>query len=203
MPEGEEENIYEVMKAHMRRQKEELEAKNAAAKASGGKPLAGRPGPVRPAAPPAPPPVELVKNLGDMAAVWEGARNWLGAHARYLESVLGHCCGVTSIDRETGEAVVRVPVTQRGFTNEKARTKIEEALRAVTGLGLKVVLAFSEEVTPPPAPLEAGGGQTQASRRIPPEVEEAVKQQPVIQKLMKALDAHVTQIEMVEGEDGN
>src|SRR5262249_6600818 len=131
-----EENIYEVMKAHMRRQKEELEAKNAQLRQQQRANQYGRPGPNRPAAAPAnePPPVEKVADASDLPAVWTATRKYLQQNARYLESVLGHCCKVEFLDQATGEAALLVPAVQRGFTNEKARAKIEEGIRAVTGL---------------------------------------------------------------------
>jgi hypothetical protein len=203
--EGDEENIYEVMKAHMRRQKEELEAKNAAARQQAR--TTGRPGPGG-AAPPPPKPAEpeRVANVTDSAAVWAAARRWLSANARYLESVLGHCCGVESLNPDTGEATLRVPANQRGFTNEKARAKIEEALRAVTGLGIKLAVNITEDAPPPAGanvPPGTPTGPTQAAQRVPPEIVEAVKQQPVIQQLMKTLDATVVQVELLGAGEGD
>jgi hypothetical protein len=197
--EGDEENIYEVMKAHMRRQKEELEAKNAAARQHAR--TAGRPGPGG-AAPPKPPEPERVSNLADTAAVWAAARRWLSANARYLESVLGHCCSVETLHPDTGDATLRVPANQRGFTNEKARAKIEEALRAVTGVGVKLALTITDDPAPPPgAAAGTPAAPTQAAQRVPPEIIEAVKQQPVIQQLMKSLDATIVQVELLGAGD--
>lgn len=199
--EGDEENIYEVMKAHMRRQKEELEAKNAQNRQNARQQArtVGRPGPGGAAPPPKPAAPERVANVTDTAAVWAAARRWLSENARYLESVLGHCCGVESINPDTGEATLRVPANQRGFTNEKARAKIEEALRSVTGLPIKLGVNITDD-PPPPAGANLPGtptGPTQAAQRVPPEIVEAVKQQPVIQRLMKSLDATVVQVELL------
>jgi hypothetical protein len=185
-----EENIYEVMKAHMRRQKEELDAKNLAAKQP--RP-AGRPGPHVP--PPAP---EPAVNPADLPAVWAATRRWLHANAGYLERVLGHCCSVAGLDAATGDATLHVPANQRGFTNERARLKIEEALRAVTRLPIKLVLHFTASTAPPPPPANAPDLATQ---RIPPELLAAVKDQPLVKQLMKTLDATVVQIEMLNIND--
>jgi hypothetical protein len=201
--EGDEENIYEVMKAHMRRQKEELEAKNAAARQQAR--TAGRPGPGGAAPPPQKPAApERVTNLADTAAVWAAARRWLSANARYLESVLGHCCSVETLHPDTGEATLRVPANQRGFTNEKARAKIEEALRSVTGLPVKLAINITDDPAPPPGSGAPGtpAAPTQAAQRVPPEIVEAVKQQPVIQQLMKKLDATVVQVELLGAGEG-
>ncbi len=123
-----EESIYEQMKATMRRQKEEQDAKNAAMKQQRGPAQYGRPGPV--AVKPAEEAViERVSDVTDLAAVWGATRRHLNTTARYLESVLGHCCRVGGLNRETGETVLVVPGNQKGFTNEKARAKIEECLR--------------------------------------------------------------------------
>jgi hypothetical protein len=202
--EGDEENIYEVMKAHMRRQKEELEAKNAQMRQQAR--TAGRPGPGGAAPPPKAAEPERVANVTDTAAVWAATRRWLAANAPYLERVLGHCCGVESLNPDTGEATLRVPANQRGFTNEKARAKIEEALRAVTGLGIKLAVNITEDAPPPGGanvPPGTPTGPTQAAQRVPPEIVEAVKQQPVIQQLMKTLDATVVQVELLGAGEGD
>ena len=199
------------MKAHMRRQKEELDAKNAQLKKDRG-PQYGRPGPNgnRPNTPPpadTPPPTEKVSNPSDLPALWSAARNYLQGAARYLESVLGHCCNIISLDPATNEATLLVPFVQRGFTNEKARAKIEEALRAVTALPLKLTLQISEETAAPPNtnpndPTTTGPGAPAATaQRISPEVIEAIKEQPIIKQLMKSLDATVVHIELLNTDE--
>jgi hypothetical protein len=198
--EEQEENIYEVMKSHMLRQKQELEARNAAMRQQAGRPGA-RPGPWGGGQPreAAQPTFEKVRDVTDLNAVWAAARSYLQSVARYLDSVLGHCCTVGSLNPETGEAVLQVPASQRGFTNEKARAKIEEALRVVTGLGVKLAVEFSleEQKAPPPADGSQPGVAGVAANRVPAEVLEAVKQQKVVQELMKRLDASVTNVEML------
>jgi hypothetical protein len=193
-----EENIYEVMKGHMRRQKEELEARNAAMRQQAGR-MGGRPGPAGQSREPAKPTFDKVRDVTDLHAVWAATRNYLASVARYLDSVLGHCCSVGSLNPETGEAVLLVPATQRGFTNEKARAKIEEALRVVTGLGIRLTVEFSQEEqkAPPPADGSQPGVAGVAANRVPAEVLEAIKQQKVVQELMKKLDASVTNVEML------
>jgi hypothetical protein len=196
-----EENIYEVMKGHMRRQKEELEARNAAMRQQGGR-MSGRPGPWgagNQPREPVQPTFEKVRDVTDLNGVWAAARNYLQSVARYLDSVLGHCCTIGSLNPQTGEVVLLVPSTQRGFTNEKARAKIEEALRVVTGLGIKLAVEFSleEQKAPPPADGSQPGVAGVAANRVPAEVLEAVKQQKVVQELMKKLDASVVNVEML------
>ncbi|HUO10473.1 MAG TPA: hypothetical protein VM008_19365 [Phycisphaerae bacterium] len=201
-----EENIYEVMKAHMRRQKEELEAKNAQLRQQ--QRAAGRPGPGnRPpaAATPEQPVIQKVADLADLPAIWSATRQYLHSAARYLESVLGHCCKIHSLDPATNDAVLLVPAVQRGFTNEKARAKIEEALRAVTDRPLKLTLQISDEE---PTPTQSSTLSPQSSsapaataQRIPPEVIEAVKEQPLVKQLMKNLDATVVHIEMLNTDE--
>jgi len=195
-----EENIYEVMKQHMRRKQEEIEAKNAQIRAqrTGG----GRPAPAQPAAPAGPLPVEKAGDLSDLNGVWRAARNYLLANARMLESVLGGCTRVTGLTTDPAEVVLEVPKTQERFTNDKARAKLEEALRSVTELPLRLRVEF---VDPPrgvtPAGMQPGGPGPSApaatAQRVPPEVIEAVKKQPIVQELMKKLDATVTQVEML------
>ncbi|HVX86229.1 MAG TPA: hypothetical protein VH253_15710 [Phycisphaerae bacterium] len=188
-----EENIYEVMKAHMRRQKEELDAKNLAAKQQSRAP--GRPG-AQPPAPPAAP--EPAVNPADLPAVWAAARRWLQANASYLERVLGHCCSVAALDPATGDALLHLPANQRGFANERARLKLEEALRAVTRLPIKLALHFTASTAPPPPPANTPDLATQ---RIAPELLAAVKDQPLVKQLMKNLDATVVHIEMLNTND--
>lgn len=214
VPEEQEENIYEVMKAHMRRQKEELDAKNAAMRAqqrAGGMGVGqGRPGPMgsRPVGPvpQAAMEIEKVADVTDLGAVWSAARRHLNGAARYLESVLGHCCRVESLNAETGETVLSVPKNQGGFTNEKARAKIEESLRAVTGLGIRLTVhVLEEESGPQPGEGSRAGNMPGApaatAQRVPPEVIEAVKAQPVVQELMKRLDASVVHVEMLNTDE--
>jgi hypothetical protein len=194
----EEENIYEVMKGHMRRQKEELEAKNAELRQARGAGY-GRPGP---AAVSSGPVVEKVADVGDMARVWGAVRTYLASGARYLDSVLGHCSRLETLNRETGEAVLMVPANQQGFTNEKARLKIEEALKAVTGLPVKLAVRFGEEegkAAERSNVAAAAGGGGPAATRVAPEVIEAVKKQAVVKELMKKLDATVVNIEVLGG----
>ncbi|MGN6369788.1 MAG: hypothetical protein ACTHN5_16130 [Phycisphaerae bacterium] len=206
--EVDEENIYEVMKAHMRRQKEELEAKNAQLRQQQRANQYGRPGPGGAARPPAssaanePPAVEKVSDISDLGGLWSATRKYLHGAARYLESVLGHCCRIESVDAGANEAVLLVPAVQRGFTNEKARAKIEEALRAVTDRPLKLSVQISEEA-PAPQPTQGEGAAAPAAtvQRIPPEVIEAVKEQAVVKQLMKSLDATVVHIEMLNTDE--
>ena len=128
-----EESIYEQMKATMRRQKEEIDAKNAAMKQQRGPMSPGRPGPMggRPAhesgaALPAAP-LEKFTEVSDLAGLWAAVRRHLQGNARYLESVLGHSCRMVEYQPITSEAFLAVPESQKGFTNEKARLKIEES----------------------------------------------------------------------------
>jgi hypothetical protein len=167
-------------------------------------------------APAAAPVVQKVTDLSDLAGVWRAARNYLSQHARMLESVLGH---VTKVHRlQPGEAgvlggaevLLHVANTQERFTNDRARAKLEEALRAVTGLPLKLLVEFVEAEAPPPGVVgvvgAAGGAAPLATaQRIPPEVMEAVKSQPLVQELMKRFDATVTNVEMMgnEGASGS
>jgi len=196
-----EESIYEVMKQHMARQKEETEARNAASK-QGGRPGPATQRPVQPAA--APPPVEKVSDFENLGALWFAVRQYLSHHARLLESVLGNCTHITALrlepDAPGGEAVLQMPVAQRNFTNDKARAKLEEAIRAVTGKPLRLRVDFIEP--DPNAPVPSGAysstGSPSALQRIPPELMDKVKQQPVIKELMKRLDATITQVEMLE-----
>jgi hypothetical protein len=197
------------MKATMRRQKEELDAKNAALKQQRPITQSGRPGPIgaRPANdPPAPPPApERVADVADLAAVWSATRRHLNFAARYLEGVLGHSCEIAGLNRETGETVLLVPGNQKGFTNERARAKIEECMRAVTALPIRLTLQF---IDAPAAPENGEGSRvgTQAApsvaaQRIPPEVLDAIKQQPIIKELMKRLDGSVVHVEMLHTEE--
>jgi hypothetical protein len=183
------------MKGHMQRKKEEADARHLAERQAAR--LSGRPGPVG-AAPPAPPVIEHVQNVGDLLAVWTAARKYLASAARYLDSVLGHCCHVEALDAQSGEAVLFVPGNQKGFANEKARAKMEEALRAVTALPVRLSLRFGEEESRPAAADNSRDGiPGPASQRVVAEVIEAVKQQRIVRELMKRLDATVTSVEMI------
>lgn len=197
-----EENIYEVMKQHMRRKQEELEAKNAQMRQQRAAGQGGRPGPAgRPAAPqPAPEPeIPRVADLANLDAVWAAARQYMLAKARIIESVLGGCTRILSLTTNPPEAVLEMPSTQKGFANERARLKLEEILRLLTGLPLKVRLEFVEVARRPAHAADAGMPAAPAAtvQRVPPEIIDAVKKQPVIQELMKRFDATVTQIELL------
>jgi len=196
-----EENIYEVMKQHMARQKEELDARNAAMKQGqrpvGGGQANGRPGPTQPA--PAKPIIQRVTNLQDLPAVWTAARNYLQANATSLENVLGSCTRVGALDMENNQVTLVIPQRFTNWTNDRARAKLEEALRAVTGLTLKLQVQFIDmpgEV-PPGAIGTTDAAAGMAAQRVPPELLDAVKRQPIIKELMKRLDATVTQVEMI------
>ena len=194
-----EENIYEVMKQHMVRQKEEQEVKNAQMRQQHPH---GRPQPH----PAAPPPVEKAADLSDLEGVWIAARNFLSQNARLLESVLGASTKIEMLNTAGAEVTLAIPNTHRNFTNDRARAKLEEALRAVTDLPLKLLVNFVE---PPDVPAGAytpngGGGSSgplAAAQRIPPELMEAVKNQPVVRELMKRLDATVTHVEILDAKD--
>ncbi len=180
------------MKQHMARKKEELDAQHAQLKHGH-----------RPPAPsaPAPRPVEKAPDLADLPGVWLAARNYLLANARLLESVLGNTARIESLNPAAAEVTLAIPNTQRNFTNDKARAKLEEALRAVTDLPLKLHVNFVEPPAAPAGSHYAGNSYNlpqAAAQRIPPEVMDAVKKQPVIQELMKRLDATVTQVEILE-----
>ena len=194
-----EESIYEIMKQEMLRKKEEQEAKNAQWKQQqrpNGRPSYGRPA----AAPPPPPPsIEKVSNPSDLPAVWSAARNYLAANARILENVLGNCTRIESLNPDSREVTLAIPTTHRNFTNDRAQARLEEALRAVTGLPLKLQVEFIDTPLPAPPPGSSAIGVTPlaAAQRIPPELMEAVQKQPLIQQLMTRLDATVTQVEVL------
>ncbi|GEM_PF-3421372 len=210
-PEGEE-SIYEVMKSHMRQKKEELEARNAQTRQEGvggaGRPgprPMGRPGPVMPAAVQAAP-VEMVADLGNLAAVWAAARKLFG----YLDRTLGYEGRLESLNAETGETMAWMPANLKGFANEKARAKIEESLRAVTGKGIRLSLVFPEVAHDPAGGAKGNdaarfGGPaappTPQAQRIPPKVKDDVENNPVVQELMKKLDANVVNIELLNTEE--
>ena len=208
-----EESIYEVMKSHMRQKKEELEARNVQARQEGAagagrpgpRPMGGRPGPVMPAAVQAAP-VEMVADLGNLAAVWAAARKLFG----YLDRTLGYEGRLESLNAETGETVARMPANLKGFANEKARAKIEESLRAVTGKGIRLSLVFPEVAHDPAGGAKGNdaarfGGPaappTPQAQRIPPKVKDDVENNPVVQELMKKLDANVVNIELLNTEE--
>jgi hypothetical protein len=143
-----------------------------------------------------------VADPADLKAVWSATRRNLNFAARYLESVLGHSCEISGLNPTTGEAILLVPANQKGFANERARAKIEECMRAVTGLPVRLALEFIEA----PANAESGEGSrvaapSVAAQRIPPEVLDAIKQQPIIKELMKRLDGSVVHVEMLHTEE--
>jgi hypothetical protein len=180
------------MKQHMARKREELEAQQAQHKH-------GHPPPA-PAAPP-PRPVEKAADLADLPGVWIAARNYLAANARLLESVLGHCTSIVSLNTQTCEVTLLIPRNFTGYANEKGRPRLEEALRAVTDLPLKLQVQFTDQPLARPPADEGGAIGTvplAAAQRIPPEVMEAVKKQPIVRELMKRLDATVTQVEILD-----
>ena len=111
------ENIYEVMKQHMRRKQEEIEAQMPRC---GRKGRGGRPGPMQPAAPTGPRPVEKAGRLSDLNGVWQAARNYLLANSRMLESVLGDCSRVTGPTTDPSEVALEIPKTQERFTTTRA-----------------------------------------------------------------------------------
>ncbi|HEY4330652.1 MAG TPA: hypothetical protein VGN88_13010 [Phycisphaerae bacterium] len=184
------------MKQHILRQREEQEAKNAQAKQRG----YGRPGPAPQAPAPAAPAasVEKVADLTDLPAVWLAARKYLSQSARLLESVLGNCARIESLNPSSQEVILLVPKNHTGFANEKARPRLEEALRAAAGIPLKLQVKFTDEMLAPPPATGAIGTVPMAAQRIAPEIMDAVKNQPVIKELMKRLDATVTQVEIIE-----
>jgi hypothetical protein len=188
-----EESIYEVMKQTMARQKEELEARNAAQRQQQ-RPY-GRPAAPVPAGAPV---VQKAANLADLAGVWAAARAWLAANARLLESVLGSCSQIDSLNQQTGELLLLIPNHYRGYANDKGKPRLEEALRAVTGLPVKLNVQFTDQVVTPPAGAAGGDGAVGVAQRIPPEIMEAVNNQPVVKALMKRLDATVTQVEILD-----
>ena len=80
----------------------------------------------------------------------------------------------------------------------------DELVRMITQevmqqLGVTSNGASGNGAVPPGTPT----GPTQAAQRVPPEIVEAVKQQPVIQQLMKTLDATVVQVELLGAGEGD
>ena len=114
-------------------------------------------------------------------------------------------------DRSGGprEATITVPGNQRNFTTEKARMKLEEALRAVTGVPLRVKVEFVEISEEEMGHAGAGGGRgaigvvggpgsgLPAMQRIPPELLEKIRNQPLIKELAKRFDAAITHVEIL------
>jgi hypothetical protein len=197
-----EENIYEVMKQHMRRKQEELEARNAQIRQQ--RAAGGRPGPggmrTGPQEPPRPVEVPRARDLADLEGVWNSARQYLAANARILETVLGGCTRVAALTTSPAEVTLEISKTQERFTNDRAKAKLEEALRAVTGLNLRLHVHFVDT----PQAVRGGEGvpgmpaaPAATVQRVPPEIIEAVKKQAVVQELMKRFDATVTQVELL------
>lgn len=203
----------------MRRQKDELDAHNAqlrqqqAPRGYGRPGPAGRPGPGH--APPAPAPaapIEMIADLGNLVAVWLAARKHLIATGcKYLETTLGHLGRLETLNPTTGEASIWIPANQRGFANEKARVKIEESLRDVTGKGIKLTFTFPDPAASSEADRAAeaaragmpaaGGGTITQAHRVSPETQEAVENAPVVQELMKRLDARIVNIELLNTDE--
>ena len=186
------------MKAHLLAKKEELEKSNVRWKAGAG----GRPAPVNGNHQPAiPPVVEIVRDLTNLTAIWEAARGYLSIHARLLENVLGGCGKVAAVDDAQGELTLALPTTQRNFTNDRARGKLEEAIRAVTGKPLRLKFEFVE-VQPGDRGQSAAGtgpgaGSLGVAQRVPPELLENIRNQPLIKKLAKRFDAAITHVELL------
>jgi hypothetical protein len=166
----------------------------------GQRPMNGRPGPSAPAVETPRPAIQRVTNLQDLPGIWTAARNYLVIHGKNLETVLGACTRVGALDMEAKQIKLVIPQRFANWTNDKARAKLEEALRAVTGLTLKLQVEFIEmPAEPPPGAIgttDAAAGM--AAQRVPPELLDAVKRQPIIKELMKRLDATVTQVEMLQ-----
>jgi hypothetical protein len=154
----------------------------------------------------APARVERVTDLTDTGAIWKAARGYLAANARYFENILGQVTRVHELRMPEGaspEVLLHISSVQRNFVNDRVRGKLEEALRAVTGLSLKLQVEFVEAEPPPPGIGGPGSGATLSSaQRVPPEVMEAVKSQPLVQELMKRFDAAVTNVELLGTPDG-
>jgi hypothetical protein len=193
-----EESIYEVMKGHMLRQKEEQEARNVAIRQQSGR-FPGRPGPASPAKSETPR-VEKVTDLTDLAGVWEAAQKFLSDNqARSVVLNLGATSRITRLNANAGEVVLEIPGHLRAYAGDKIKARIEDAIRTVTGKGLRLSLAYCLEApkAPPPADGSQPGVSGIAANRVPAEVLEAIKQQKVVQELMKKLDASVTNVEML------
>jgi hypothetical protein len=187
------------MKQHMARKLEEQEAHQAQLRQQ--QRLQGhRPHPYGTPATPAVPPIHVEKapDLTDLPSVWIAARKYLAQAARLLESVLGTSSSLIALDRHSGNCTLLVPRHHLGFTNDKARARLEEALKAVTDLPVKLKIEFSDQpIAPPPDTAGMLSGNL-AAQRIPPEVMEAVKNTPIVRELMKRLDATVTQVELLD-----
>jgi hypothetical protein len=199
-----EENIYEVMKQHMARKREELDAQQAQLRQQHphGRPHSAHAAPVAPAAPRIE--FEKASDLTDLPAVWIAARNYLSQVARLLESVLGPSSSIAALDRHAGELTLLVPRRHLGFTNDKARARLEEALKAVTGLPIRLKIEFSDQPLAPPPGADGGSvGGGFAAQRVPPEIMDAVKNVPIVRELMKRLDASVTQVELLDDPQAN
>jgi len=201
-PDGEE-SIYDTMKAHILAKKEELEKSNTRWKP--GSPGGARPTPVNGVhKPAAPEPVEIVRDLSNLPAIWEAARQYLSIHARLLENVLGGCGRIAAVDQAQGELTLTLPASQRNFTNDKARAKLEEAIRAVTEKPWRLKVEFIEtsEAAGTGAigvvgPGAAGASGLGVAQRVPPELLEAIRNQPLIKELAKRFDAAITQVEVL------
>ncbi len=207
-----EDSIYEVMKQKLIEQRQELETRNAQMRQQGqsGRPAArppstyGRPATGPAAQGPAAPVFEKVTDFTNLINVWMAARKHLIATgSKYIETTLGHDGKLESLSLVTWDASVWIPPHHSAWANEKARVKIEESLRAVTGKGVHVAFHCPDPVAgqgsegarfAPPPPNSAGG----AGQRVAPEVVDAVKNQPLVRELMKRLDASVVHIEVAD-----
>jgi hypothetical protein len=145
--------------------------------------------------------VQRVTDLTNLPAIWTAARAHLARAARTLESVLGACTRVDALDVQTGELTLVIPDRFTNFTNEMARTRIKESLSAVTGLPIRLTVNFIEMAMEPPPPAPGMDAQSFAAQRVPPELLEKVKSTALVKELMKRLDATVTLVEIVAGEE--
>ncbi len=200
------------MKAHIQKKKDELDKtpsrwNPAGANGSALRPAASaRPGPNPvPAAPPAPTaPPEIFNNFSDPAGLWQATRRHLSLHAHLLETVLGECAHISAINPESREITLTLPASQRNFTNDRAKSKLEEALRSVTAHPFRLLLEFTE-IEPDPARKNIGitraglpgAPPPAAAQRIPPELMTAIRDQPLIRELTARFDAVITLVEIL------
>jgi DNA polymerase-3 subunit gamma/tau len=160
------------------------------------RPMGGRPGPIQQPQTAAPSPaVEIIADIANLEAVWQAAQNHLAANkARSVVDMIGGSARLENFSPDA--ATLCIPSKLKNYVGEKIRTRIEESLRIVTAKNPKLAISYYELAEDDSLRPPSGAATTIA--RVPPKVEEAVRNSPVITNILEKLGGDVSSIELIE-----
>ena len=188
-------SVFQEMKQALQRGAATVQA-TAATVTPGGRPRVAPPangGPVTPPAAPVEPSITAAPT--GPASLWSLVRSRLVADKNgSIDTILAANSKLVSCDKAAGEATVEIPPHLESYAQDRPRQLLEEAFSAVIGRATRVTFTIATEATARP---DAVRRASPVAQRVPPELLDAVRATPIVQRIIETLGGDVTTVEIL------